>query len=395
MILKNKGRFKRELLTINGKLEFTRSLLMPTDSSSILKLAERQKSKSVCPLDIMLGINNLPFKVTIQMMVAIAKESVRASSYKRATQAIKEHYNTDIDEKTVRSITDLIGKIIFDHCKQKADQAKSEFDIAIDRRKKHRNPQDILYLEMDGAMVDTRPENETDNNWRECKIGIAFLASDIKSWKNKNGEERRSITKKLLTGYIGSYKDFQYYLLSIADQYQYKYRARIVIISDGADWIHTIKNTLFPDAVHILDLAHAKEHVCKYSKWLFKEDDNAAKQWAEKTNTMIENGDLDTVLKHLEQYKDLKHPKEVGNLYNYINDRKKLMQYKTFKENGYFVGSGASESANKYTMQNRMKLQGMRWNVKNAQWMLTLKTFYEADRWNEIEPIVKVYFGLC
>jgi hypothetical protein len=351
-----------------------------------------QKSKSVCPLDIWLGIDKLPFKVTVQMMAAIAKEAVRASSYKRATQIIKEHYDVEIDEKRVRSITDLVGKIVHENCKKEAEKAKFEFDMPIDRRKKHRNQGDILYLEMDGAMVDTRPETENDNNWRECKIGIAFLASDIKCWINKHGEERRSIVKKLLTGYIGSYKDFQYYLLSIASRYNYKYRAKIVIISDGADWIHTIKDTLFPDAIHILDLAHAKEHVSKYSKWVFKDDENKAKQWAEEISNMIENGDIDHVLSILFKYKDLKHPKDVGNLYNYINERKSLMKYKEFKDCGYFVGSGASESANKYTMQNRMKLQGMRWNVMNAQWMLTLKTFYEAERWDEIEPIIKAHF---
>ena len=64
MILKNKGRIKRELLTVNGNLEFTRSLLIPIDSDSAANLAKVQKAKSVCPLDIMLGIDKLPFKVT-------------------------------------------------------------------------------------------------------------------------------------------------------------------------------------------------------------------------------------------------------------------------------------------------------------------------------------------
>ena len=57
-MLKNKGRSKRELLTTNGKVEFSRTLLVPANQDSINNLAKIQKEKSVCPLDIMLGINS-------------------------------------------------------------------------------------------------------------------------------------------------------------------------------------------------------------------------------------------------------------------------------------------------------------------------------------------------
>lgn len=339
-------------------------------------------------MDVMLGIDTLPFKITVQMMAAIAKEAVRASSYRRATEAVIEHYGIGISERTVREVTDFVGAVVFEHCKSEAEKAKSALSDPIDRRKKHKRPDDILYLEMDGAMVDTRPESEGDNNWRECKIGIGFLSEDIKSWITHKGEERRAITKKRLTGYIGYYKDFQYFLLSVAEQYQYKYRSKIVIISDGAEWIHSIQQELFPDAIHILDLSHVKEHVNRYAKWLFSDDADRMK-WVNRVNTLIEDSKIEKVLKLLCKYKDLPHPKEVTNLYNYIKDRAESMDYKAYIEAGYFIGSGASESANKYTMQDRMKLQGMRWNVPNAQTMLTLKTYYEAERWSEIELLIQ------
>ena len=65
------------------------------------------------------------------------------------------------------------------------------------------------------------------------------------------------------------------------------------------------------------------------------------------------------------------------------------MNYKDYKDKGYFVGSGASESANKYTMQNRMKLQGMRWNVATGQGMLSLKARLESNCWDEVDPILR------
>ena len=70
------------------------------------------------------------------------------------------------------------------------------------------------------------------------------------------------------------------------------------------------------------------------------------------------------------------------------------MNYKEYREKGYFVGSGASESANKYVMQNRMKLEGMRWNIETGQGMLALKTRYEGRCWDEVQSIVEKSFGL-
>ena len=64
------------------------------------------------------------------------------------------------------------------------------------------------------------------------------------------------------------------------------------------------------------------------------------------------------------------------------------MDYGTYKRENYFLGSGAIESANKYTMQNRMKLQGMRWNVESAQRVLSLKARLESDHWYEVEPLI-------
>lgn len=64
------------------------------------------------------------------------------------------------------------------------------------------------------------------------------------------------------------------------------------------------------------------------------------------------------------------------------------MDYGSYKKANYFLGSGAIESANKYTMQNRMKLQGMRWNIEPAQRVLSLKARLESDRWHEVEPLL-------
>lgn len=387
MILKNKGAVSRTIITLFGPIEFSRTQLVPADEKSLNRLKELTGEKSIYPLDCYLGIDKLPFKITVKMMVAIAKEAVRAASYERASECIKQHYGVDIGDDTVRKVTDFVGNIVFTNDKDRAEAAAIHSNDQIDRRKIHKRNSDILYIEMDGAMVNTRIQID-GTSWRECKIAIAFLSEDLKSWKTRKGEIRRQILEKRLIGYIGSCHDFQNYVLALAERFEYKYRNQIVVISDGADWIQKIVESIFPQAIHILDLSHVKEHVGDYGHYLF-EDESNCHIWIDKVIDLIENSETEQVLKMLEPYKSKKHPKNVLNLYTYIDNHKQCMDYKRYKEHGYFVGSGASESANKYTMQDRMKLQGMRWKTTNAQTMLSLKCRIESGCWLEVEPLVR------
>ena len=118
--MKNQGRNNRTILTRNGEITYNRTILMPADDASKQKLSELQDSKGVCPLDIVLRLDKIPFKITPGMMCDIAKEAVRAPSYERATEVIIERYNVDrISIKTVRDVTNYVGTLVYaDDCER-------------------------------------------------------------------------------------------------------------------------------------------------------------------------------------------------------------------------------------------------------------------------------------
>ena len=47
-------------------------------------------------------------------------------------------------------------------------------------------------------------------------------------------------------------------------------------------------------------------------------------------------------------------------LLTYLLNNQRRMQYKTYKDNGLFIGSGAIEAANKESIQKRFKLSEQR-----------------------------------
>ncbi len=60
------------------------------------------------------------------------------------------------------------------------------------------------------------------------------------------------------------------------------------------------------------------------------------------------------------------------------------IDYKTYKEKGYYIGSGAIESANKTVIQQRMKQSGMRWSLNGAQYIAALRANHESNNWDEV-----------
>jgi hypothetical protein len=73
----------------------------------------------------------------------------------------------------------------------------------------------------------------------------------------------------------------------------------------------------------------------------------------------------------------------------YINNNIDKIDYPSYKEKGYFVGSGAIESANKVIVQRRLKQAGMRWSVSGAQAVLSLRAKAESRLWvSEVKALI-------
>ena len=63
------------------------------------------------------------------------------------------------------------------------------------------------------------------------------------------------------------------------------------------------------------------------------------------------------------------------------------IKYPEYRAKGYFVGSGAIESANKVIVQRRLKQSGMRWSVSGAQAVLTLRAKVESRLWYSVNAL--------
>lgn len=422
----NKGRSSKDVLTLYGKITYERTMLVPVDKNSANALLKYNGTKSVCPVDDLLGISILPFKMTYRMMAAVAKEATYARSFSDAAERIQERFGEKISVSTIQNVTEFVGDWMFTDQYCQAIEAKERAGDKVDGRTIHKRKDDVLYIETDGAMVFVRNKNtsvideftesetSTENNsstedipgWTESKHAICFHSDDIKYYyEDQAGQKHTARFKELLKlnrskititgtrierrdciGYIGPADEFQYHMLALARRNNWEHCTNVVLLSDGAKWIKGIIDTVFSGrpVIHILDLYHAKENAGKFANYV-KNSEKQRKKYADHLCDLIEQGDTEKLLKELKEYENKKMPENVPNLYTYIENNKKCMDYPAYRKAGFFVGSGAMESANIYMMQDRMKLPGMRWNKKRGQHILTLKSYMAARNWDEVE----------
>ena len=387
MKLRTHRKLPKEIITTEGKITYERYVLRPDGAESVARLKELTNRSTIVPLDIVLGISGLPFKITGMMMLEICYWAAKAGSYQAAEEFISRARGVNLSDDTIRKVVNYVGGIVFEEdCKYARESA-----AALERGKSpcSYNKEGVLYLQTDGAALNTRTKDQNDSTWRENKLGLAFSSDHIYKWKNSRGETQHRIQEREYISYIGQVQEFKYHLYALALRAGYGTYKNTVLISDGAAWIRGLKDELFPDAQQILDLFHLKENTYSFAKEIFCNDKAKYEPWAEDICSRLEEGKWKGVLKDLEKYKSMPSKQGSVNLYTYISNNKDNIDYPKYREKGYFVGSGAIESGNKVVLQSRLKLPGMRWNVETGQCMVSLKAKLESKKWeSDVVPLV-------
>ena len=159
----------------------------------------------------------------------------------------------------------------------------------------------------------------------------------------------------------------------------------VVVIGDGAAWIWNLADEHFPGATEIVDFMHAKTHLYDVAKQAFgEEDQETVETWVNTTETPLYNGETSQVVARI---RDLgkQNPtiadvleKQVG----YFQKHAQRMQYRTFNEKGYQIGSGVIESACKHVVAERCKQAGMRWTRHGINAILFWRCLLKNDTWD-------------
>ncbi len=156
---------------------------------------------------------------------------------------------------------------------------------------------------------------------------------------------------------------------------------RVCAVQDGADWLQAFVDLHRPDALRILDFPHAAEYVSAIGQAAREAGTELPATWLKDQLHRLKHQGPTALLADLRALR-AKHPEVevIADKLAYLEKREAQMQYPMYQQQGWPIGSGMVESANKQVMQTRLKGPGMHWARPHVNPILALRTAECNDR---------------
>ena len=159
-----------------------------------------------------------------------------------------------------------------------------------------------------------------------------------------------------------------------------------ISVTDGASWISKqldINLPMLDDKV--LDYYHLSEHISDAANVCFGQGSQESQDWRDSIIEMLfEEGAIAALAQIENTRKALRSPGKrtiLSRLSGYMAKRLDMLDYAKFVAAGYDIGSGPTEAMCK-TLTRRLKGGGMKWDVCNAQSIMTLAAIQQSRLWS-------------
>lgn len=333
------------------------------------------------PKDELLDIENTSFTPGVRRVVS---QLAACDSFERSSATLEEVCGIYVCAKDVERIAEAAGADIET---EKARQIEEAFSLY-----KEEQPVGlsipVMYIEYDGTGVPVmkretsgRKGKQEDGTakTREAKLGCIFTQTGV----NEKGEPIRDKNSTTYFGAIETSGEFGRRLYMEAVQRGMLSAVKVVVLGDGAKWIWIQADEHFPEAIQIVDLYHAKEHICDYIKYTFSDNDTRESK-KEAWVALLEEGNIQELIAEMTQYagNSEEAQEELEREVNYFKENAKRMQYAEFKKQGLFVGSGVIEAGCKNVIGKRLKQSGMHWSVRGANAIIALRCTILSGKFN-------------
>jgi len=302
--------------------------------------------------------------------------------FARAAKELAHFTRVEVSETSVRHHTEVAGA---------AYVAVQAAELARLQRERPVGPTgpDVLQVSADGAMVPLK-----SGEWAEVKT---VAVGRVEVVTNRDGVAEAHARE---LGYFSRLADAETFTreawvelhgAGIAS-------ARTVCgVMDGADWEQTFLDMHRPDAVRILDFPHAVEYLTRAAQATWGAEARAVERWIPEQAHILKHDEhgaakVLVTLAHLPIERSVdplaaRHARETA--INYLTKRLSQIQYARFQAQGFPIGSGSVESANKLVVEARLKGSGMHWARSHVNALVALRTVACSDRWTQAWPQIE------
>jgi hypothetical protein len=337
------------------------------------------------PLDERLQLGGHSFTPgTLKQMV---KLGVEIASYRRAAENFTELTQVGVSKSWLAELVQSYGgKVVAQQAAEAEAMVKAPAkEDPLVWRTIPTPDSEVMNVSCDGAMINVRGEG-----WKEVKT-VTISAVEAVVGLERDEEKEVHLTQHSYRAGLWEAKEFA------KQQWAEGYRRglekahQIVSVNDGAAWIWLIIAMCYAPCIEIIDWWHAVEKLWEAANSLWGQGDPQTVAWVQQQKQRLWAGHLRQLLAQVRQVCPRRQPlpDKVRALVSYLFHNRRRMDYVTYRQAGYPVGSGSVESACKVVVQERMKQAGMRWSRSGAQAMLAWRSVLLSNRWDEVWTSLK------
>jgi len=367
--MSSQGRRTKELLTVLGQVPFARSLYQ----------CERC-SQSRFPEDDRLDIVRTSYSPGVRRLMARAGSQTQ---FEQAAQDLLCYAGLEVQAREIERVAEEVGREV----EQWLGQQQSRLlELAPDGRPTPPKSIPKFYVSFDGTGVPVRAQElagrrgkQADGSarTREAKLGCIFTQVGV----DREGRPQREPDSTTYVGAIESSELFGWRIYAEAVRRGLEQAKEVILLTDGARYNHTIACTHFPQAIHIVDLFHAFEHLNLMAQLLWGPDTKTPKLWRE----LLEAGESRSLVRKAgKKLPSATAGREaMGKALHYFEENAAQMRYAQFRKKKLFVGSGVVEAGCRTVIGQRLKQSGMRWSVRGANAIIALRCCLMSGRFED------------
>ena len=334
--------------------------------------------KGFAPRDRALGMAGSALSPAALRMTGLAAARV---SFAESSALLRELAGIDIDPKSAERHAEALGREIADD----------------ERRTVEPEPPcaRTLYLGVDGTGVPVRKSETAGRKGkrpdgsagtREAKLAVVWSAESL----DRHGAPLRdpgsvshnaAVETAACRDVDAEPPPFARRVLREARRRGFESAERQVVLGDGAAWIWNLAEEHFPDAIQIVDIFHAKEHLFETAKAIHGPGSDLAEAWGRQRRKELDEGRLDDLLAALAAHARTCEAarRDVG----YFSRNRERMRYPAFRAKGLCVSTGVVEGACRNVVGTRLKRGGMHWSVNGANAILALRCAVLSNRFDD------------
>jgi hypothetical protein len=214
---------------------------------------------------------------------------------------------------------------------------------------------------------------------REVKLAALFTQTIL-------DDQGQPVRDPASTSYVGTFESSDEFGVRVRQAAAARGIARFqrqAFLGDGAAWVWTIASQGFSSALQILDFWHASEHVGALAALIFAHPgtaNNLAVRW----KALIYDSELDVMLEEARQAAAPAQHEALEKALQYFENNRHRMDYKKYRAEGYFIGSGVVEAGCKKVIGGRLKQPGMFWKEPGGNAVTVLRcALLSASGWDQ------------